>query len=339
MKIKLLMAILTVSIPLIAGLSQDASALVIDNDIPSGTLGHWSVDVEDAGESRAADVSANRFVSADTFTEDVLFDYFTYIDLGTPGAQVGAFQLSGSAPALTGDDEVTSSGSFVGSGGNTIDWTAVSSIGNGDSRMITTYTFTAQTGSLGNIRLYQYLDEDIEAVSDCVFFTRGSIGTNDLELFTMDNLEVYGVSHSGALDAGGGLVNSVFAGYAAHQFNNIKPALTGGTQPISLTGTINPILLPFIHPQLGTVYGPLDIVSVMAWDVNPAATTATIITTLGGVPDFMDLPPEAGEIGGEILSINTTLLVAGAIGNSLWIVPVVAGTFGIAAVYLKTRKN
>ena len=37
--------------------------------------------------------------------------------------------------------------------------------------------------------------------------------------------------------------------------------------------------------MVGPVYGPLDMVSVIAWDVNPNASSATIITTLGGVPE------------------------------------------------------
>ena len=269
---------------------QIASAVIIDNDIATGTLGSWSVDVQTGGESRSADPTANRLASGDTTTEDVLFDYFTYIDTGS-----GGVRLSGTAPVSTGDDELTSTGSFSGSAGNTIDWSAVSSIADGSSVMVNTFTFTAQTGTLGNLSLFQYMDEDIEGVSDDVFFTRGTAAGLDLELFTVDNDEVYGVSHSGALDVSQGLVDAMFAGWAACTYNNMKGAISGGTQSVSTTGDLCGLLNgPFNHPQVGTAYGPQDIVSVLAWDVSVNATSATIITTIGGVPDVSDIPDDNG---------------------------------------------
>ena len=35
---------------------------------------------------------------------------------------------------------------------------------------------------------------------------------------------------------------------------------------------------------MGQVFGPADVAAVLAWDLDPQATTATIVTTLGGVP-------------------------------------------------------
>jgi len=260
-------------------------AAVISNGIPSGTINHFSVDVTTGGESRTADITANRAVSADTFTEDFLFDYFTYVDVGN-----GGFRLSGSAPV--GDSSsVTSSGSFLGAANNAINWSVESSINSGESLMTNTFTFTAQTGTIGDLRLFQYLDEDIEAFSDDVFLTRGSVANGDLELFTIDNTELYGVSHGGAYSSAQGLENSSFAGWAADNFNDIKPRLAAGTQSVSPTGLVDASLTPFSHPALGAAFGPRDIVSVLAWDIDPDSSTGTIITTLGGVPDVDQLPP------------------------------------------------
>ncbi|MES9965809.1 MAG: PEP-CTERM sorting domain-containing protein [Sedimenticola sp.] len=267
-----------------------ASAVVIDNDISAGTVGHWSVDVTTGGESRDADLTANRFSSGDTFTEDVLYDYFTYVDTGS-----GGVRLSGTAPVSTGDDEVTSTGAFTGSAGNTINWSAVSSIADGSSIMYNTFTFTAETGLLGDLRLFQYMDEDIESVSDDVFFTRGSVAGLDLELYTVDDSEVYGVSHSGAFDVTQGLVESTFAGWAACTYNTMKPAITAGTQAVSTSGEICVGLPGYLHPQVGSAYGPRDIVSVLAWDAVSTATSATIITTIGGVADFRDIDRDLPE--------------------------------------------
>lgn len=298
--------ILALATLIAAATPQMASAVIIDNDIPLGTVGAWSVDVTTGGESRQGDLTANRLASGDVYTENTLYDYFTYVDTGS-----GGFRLSGSAPVLTGDDEVTSTGSFAGAAGNTINWEAVSTIADGSSLMVNTFTFTAVTGTLGALRLYQYMDEDIQGVGDDVFFTRGSVGGADLELYTVDNTEVYGVSHSGALTVGQGLVDAIFAGWGVCEYNSMKPAIEGGTQGVSTTGDFCGLLTgPFVHPEVGTAWGPQDIVSVLAWDALAGATSATIITTLGGVPDVTDIPDENGSVPlpGSLLLLAPGLL-------------------------------
>ena len=275
-------AVLAIMFIALAGTS--ARAIVIDNGIPAGTLNHWQVDAGNGGESRSANLTAQRFASADIFTTDVLFDYFTYVDVGA-----GGFQLSTAVTipaALTGANEVTSSGSFLGSAGNTINWSVVSSIANGDARYVNEFSFETTLGlPLGDLRLYQYLDEDVQGVSDDVFLVRGSLAGQDLELFTVDNAEVYGIGHSGALSAAQGLVNSSFVGWAAGEFDDMRPRLSAGTQAVAPTGVMDGTLVPIIHPQVGNAFGPTDIISVLAWDVNSAASSARIITTLGGVPE------------------------------------------------------
>lgn len=275
--------------PLYAFSAVPANALVIDNDIAAGTLGEFSVNLTTGGESREAYISANRLASGDVFREDLLFDYYSYVDVGN-----GGIRLSGTAPVSGGDDTATSGGTFLGAGGNTIGWSVTSAIADGDNTMTSVFNFTAEQGSLGDIRFFQYLDEDIQSVSDDVFFTRGSAATLDLELYTVDNTEVYGVSHSGALDGSQGLVDSTFAGWSACTYNTMKPAIGNGTQTVSTLGDVCGSLAgtAFNHAELGSVYGPRDIVSVLAWDVLSNATSATIITTLGGVPDVRDIPTE-----------------------------------------------
>lgn len=269
------------TIAVAAGGPSFAHAVVIDNDVPTSTVGAWTVNVTTGGESRTAGLTANRFASGDVYHTDVLYDYFTYIDVGN-----GGFRLAGSTATLSGDDQVTSTGSFLGSAGNTINWTAVSSIADGTSVLQNTFSFSAATGTLGNLRLFQYMDEDVQGVSDDVFFTRGSVAGLDLELFTVDNAEVYGVSHSGALSADQGLLDAVFAGWAVCKYNQMKPTIRAGTQAVSPDGIFCADMIgPFDHPQVGTAWGPQDVVSVLAWDAVATASRATIITTLGGVPN------------------------------------------------------
>lgn len=268
-----------------------ASAVVISNGMPVGTVGRWDVDVRIGGESREANITANRLVGTSPFEENVLFDYFTYISIGSGAAN--NFRLGNLADAiLDASGNAVSSGFFTGANGNAIDWTATSSIPPGGSVMTTVYEFRVQNEAdrLGNLRLYQYMDEDIQGVGDDVYFTRGSVATNDLQLFTVDNVEVYGVSHSGAFNAVQGLSNATYVGCAADQYNSMKPRLDAGTQTLGNPDCVIQNLVGLIHPQVGAALGPADIVSVMAWEVDPRGRTATIVTTLGGVPDFRQIP-------------------------------------------------
>ena len=269
-----------------------ASARVIDNDIPVGTIGHFSVDVRGGGQSGFsnsfdAEITADGQETSPITDLDLISDYFSYVDVGS-----GGFLISSSRDAASaGPDATTSSGSFTGSNGNIIDWTVTSSIPDLGLLMTSTFIFTARTDVLGNIRFYQYLDEDVIGLTNDIFFTLGTAASLDLQLFTVDNIEVFGVSHGGAYSKDQGLINAIFAGWAADKYRGIafgmKPDIVAGTQSVSLTGVINN-LPGFTHPIVGSAFGPADIVSVLAWDVDPNATTATIITTLGGVTE----PPE-----------------------------------------------
>ena len=101
------------------------NGIVIDNDIVPGTLGWFQVGVRDAGDTNCGFVTAE-IADSSLITEDVIFDWFNYIEDDENVFRLGDTTTSG--PSLTGDDEVTSSGRFLGSNGNMIEWTAVSSI-------------------------------------------------------------------------------------------------------------------------------------------------------------------------------------------------------------------
>lgn len=289
------------------GFAAPASAVLIDNDVPAGTIGQFEVDVLDGGDSRTVNITAQP-ISGGTVSIEVVFDYFAYVDVGAEGGGVRLADSVTSAAVLDGDDVVVSHGSFTGEFGNTIAWTATSSIPDGTagsaSTMTTTYSFSAETGQLGRIRLLQYLDEDVQGAGNDVFFTRGGVATANLELVTVDNASVVGVSHGGGFSAGQGLLNSSFVGYAADVYNQIKPSISGAGQPLSPTGVIQN-LAAFDHPDIAQdTYGPADIVSVMAWDVDPEASNAMVVTTLGGIPDItedLDSPICGVEVAGQLI--------------------------------------
>jgi len=270
-------------------MSTSLKAVSIDNDLNPNNMGYWEVDVLTGGESRTAYITGVGAPSGTLYTRtEIVYDYFSYVDVGGLG---GAQRLSGSTPTLVGGgagvvDEVESSGTFAGENG-TVNWSVFSAIADGSKIVANTFQFNAQPGkTLGRIRFYQYLDEDVIGASNDVFFTVGSIANLNLGLFTVDNAEAIGISHSGALSTGQGLVNSQVVGYAACKFDQMRPAIVNGTQAVSSIGNLCSDLSShsFVHPVVGPVYGPLDIVSVIVWDVNSTASSATIITTLGGVP-------------------------------------------------------
>lgn len=277
-----------------------AAAFVIDNDIPFGTVGHFSVDLRIGGETgfgNSVDVrlTADRLVSGIGSDPDLVYDYYSYVNTGGNSLRLSGGVSAQATPA--GNDAGASTGSFTGSAGNTIDWAVTSFIPDLSDAMTSVFTFTARTGTLGTIDFYQYLDEDIEFFSnDDVFFTRGSADRGDLLLFTFDNTEAYGISHGGAYSDAQGLVNSSFLGWAMDEYNHFEAPLFFGTLPVSPTGVIdagnNSDLPLFEHPQIGPAYGPEDIVSALVWRVDPNQQTATIITSLGGVPSVQDIPEE-----------------------------------------------
>lgn len=275
-----------VALAAVAGFSAPAQAALISNGLSSGTVGYWAVDVLSGGQSREGSVNAVRQdTNTATGANDVIFDYFTYLKVGNSG-----LQLSQSGPVTLSGNQVSSSGTFTGANGNLIQWTATSTIGAGSSVLSTAYTFSSTQG-LGALQLYQYLDEDVSGAGDDVFFTRGSAAGNDLQLFTIDNAQAYGVSHSGAFSTGQGLSNASFLGWAVDNYNDMKSRLAAGTQTVSPTGVFEAGPTATTNPYVGAALGPIDIVSVLGWQVDPNATTATIVTTLGGVPDVTALPP------------------------------------------------
>ncbi len=75
-----------------------------------------------------------------------------------------------------------------------------------------------------------------------------------------------------------------------------------------------------VHPVVGASFGPVDVVSVVAWGVDPDATSATIITTLGGVPDITEVVPETSSIPVPVLNRWTLALLTLLLGSiAMWV--------------------
>jgi hypothetical protein len=268
-------------------LSANAQTVTISNGVPAGTVGSFRADVETGGGARTVFITAARFDVRDTVDIEILRNYYNFVDPGNNGS---GSRLLGSPPVPDPNNPniVTSAGALSGANGNVISWTAVSSIAPGAQVLTNTYTFIAATGVLGPLRFLQHLDKNTTSVD--VFSHIGSAVGGDLKLFTFDNTDVYGLSHSGTLLPGTGLQNASFTGWAADHFDNIVNSIFTAGQPVSPDGIIAN-LSSFQHPQLGRVFGPADIVSVLAWDAAPNATSAVITTSLGAVPISVEVQP------------------------------------------------
>jgi len=293
----------------------------ISNGVPAGTVGSYRVDVETGGGIRTVFVTAERFASNDIVDREILRNYYTFAD---PGIDGSGDRLVGSPPVPDPNNPniVTSSGTVSGANQNVISWTARSSIAPGAQVLTNTYTFIAATGVLGPLRVLRHLDKNTESTSNYVFSHTGSAVGGDLELFTFDNTEVFGLSHSGTLLPGTELQNASFAGWAADHFDNIITSIFTTGQPVSPAGIIAN-LPSFQHPQLGPVFGPEDIVSVLAWDVDPNATTAVITTSLRAIPISVEARPSGSlslskqaRCGGTKCSVRVTCVIANARGVS-----------------------
>jgi hypothetical protein len=287
--------LICVTMGAIFAVSGAAAAVTLDNGFATTTQGYWSVVVNDGGESRTAYLTATGQPSGTVFeAEEIVYDYFSYVDTGSGGVQLSATNVT-TPVSQGGAGTATSAGTFQGAAGNTIMWSMTSTIEPGSSVMTNVLTLTAETGTLGLIDFYQYLDEDVLGSGDDFFFKRGSFGS-DLELFTIDYDEAIGVSHSGAQGAAQGLVNAVNLGWAMCDYNSMKPNIAAGTQTVSPSGEICGYMqgLAANHPIAGPGNGPEDIVSAMAWSVDPQAATATIVTTIGGVPDIRQVDGNNG---------------------------------------------
>lgn len=272
-------------------LSWPAQAIVIDNGFPEGTPGRFSVNVETGGVVTSAVYTTRRFDSPGVVTVNLVSQYQAFVDPGNDGE---GKVLSGGEPFVsTFDGSVISFGSFIGENGDNISWNASSRIPSGAPRLETSYFFSGECvfdegppltftcPPIGGLRVYQYLDGDMSDGSDVLRVKPGPV------LETLGNTSLFGVSQSGLEFQFG----SVLAGGAADIFNLIEPRIAGAGQPVS-TGIRVENLPAFGHPELGSVRGPGDVVSVLAFDAfDPDSDFVDVSTVLRAVAPPPDPSP------------------------------------------------
>lgn len=307
---------LALAVILVLALSADAWAVRVNNGLPG--VGRWDVDVLCGGESRSGILTPAPPAPAPP--TDVIFDYFHFVDVGPRGGGARLSNCNVTPPTLTGPNEVTSRGFIVGDNGQ-INWTAVSSIAPGSSIYETRLSFTSAQ-PFGRVDVIQYLDEDVFGFSNDRLIVLGTPGGADFQLLTIDSTHSVGVSHAANYLPDDGAFGEMtddatgmaYIGWAADEFAFLRSAITGPGATYSIPGVVNPRLppIPGGDPRFPgrPAFGPRDITSAIAFRFDPNARSASVIYTLGGLPEGR--PPDGvPEPSTAILMATGLLALAG----------------------------
>jgi hypothetical protein len=196
--------------------------------------------------------------------------------------------------ALAAANQAGLAGHFTGSSGNQIDWTGTYSLAPGSQAYVTTFRFTAATGTLGALTLRPRLDEDVFALGNDFAATLGSTGDDSFTVFAIDGPERFGYGVSGVFTpASGTLENASFDGYAIGNYSSLSSRIIGRTQSFATTASagattppsnINTTEMPAsADADLGTIYGgngSTDAGTALSWTADPSATTGAITVIL-----------------------------------------------------------
>jgi hypothetical protein len=259
------------------------NGLLIDNDVPVTIPGYFGYEVGAGGDS---DFGGRGGITAQGNTRllidsNVVFGHTNYVDVGGDGQAVRlASTTITTQPSLISPDFVVSEGNFQGAGG-VVNWRVETWMDNGIGRL-NNRVILSSDAPLGNLRFINYLDEDVEGVSDDLMYTTGTPGQADFRVFTLDGPQRVGFNHGGFYSTTQGfLENASYIGWAADEFPRLRTVLTGAGTQYSLAGNINTTnLIPFVDGELGDVYGLADITTAFAWDVEATATRSVVTSFL-----------------------------------------------------------
>ena len=262
------------------------NGLLIDNDTLTSVIGHFEVTIDDGG-SHNVDADG---ISAQGNTQlleniDAIFEFLNYVDVANGDEVLNLSDTTITTAAyLEDDDLVVSEGEFDGENG-VVSWRVESHFDDGFPILYNTVSFESDA-EFGNLQFVNYLDEDVQGVSDDILYLTGTPGATDFRAFTLDGPERIGFSQGGTYLPGENLVNMTYDGWAADEFADLRSAVEDSSATFSIPGDIDTDDLPlFTDPDLGDVYGPNDVTTAFAWTVDPEATTARIVTFLELVPE------------------------------------------------------
>jgi hypothetical protein len=247
--------------------------VTIDNGIPGD--GRLEVVSGRAGETSTVNIDP----TGPPPLQDIMFELNHYVDVGADG---GAVQLGNTTitrePTVTGPGQVTSAGTFLGSNdGNTISWTAVATIPAGSSKYVTTITFSS-TRAFGSTRLIQYADIDVNPLGSNDLVVLGTFNQPNFQLVTVQDPANGNIAFTQAQPQ---VTNANCVGWAAQPFADLRSAITGAGASYSPAGAVVSLNQTTDSRFPGSpAFGPADITIAIACDLNPNATSATVILTV-----------------------------------------------------------
>ncbi|MEZ6136943.1 MAG: hypothetical protein R3C53_18770 [Pirellulaceae bacterium] len=261
---------------------------LIDNDVAPGIPGQFAFDVGPAGNSGfflgAGGITAQG--NTQLFTNlDVIFEFLNLIDIGGDGQAIDlATTTITQQPTLVSPDLVVSEGNFPGPNG-VVNWRVESRMDNGIAKVFNTLILNSPA-PLGDLQFINYLDEDVQGVTDDILYLTGTPGQEDFRAFTLDGPERIGFSQGGIyLPTAGELENATYEGWAADQYRDLLTTIEGAGTTYTVAGNIDTAdLTPVVDPELGDIFGTADVTTAFAWRVNPLATSARITSFLELVP-------------------------------------------------------
>ena len=282
-------AAITAFLFLLVPITNSFAQIAIDNDI--GGDGKWEVFVGNAGSSETGNLDP---IGAGLDSRDVIYEYGHYVQIGDTSTVINLRSSDITTPAfLSGDDKVTSAGSFNGPNG-VIRWTAESSIINGEDLYITKLVFESDQ-PFGDLKFIQYFDEDVRGVGDDQLVVIGSSGDPEFQLLTVDNAENVGVAQGAFY---GQSVGMSYAGFSADEYSDLINDITAGRLNYSIAGVIDTDDLPPFNDSRypdSPSYGLADITTAIVFEFDPNARFASVSPFIGGSPDGRPIdttPPE-----------------------------------------------
>jgi hypothetical protein len=258
---------------------------LIDNDVPVNIPGHFEIQPGDGGSVFFGSSGATAQGLTQLFVnQNWIFDFDNYVDVLSDGGAISLSTTNITMPAtLVSPDLVVSEGNFTGPGGQ-VDWRVETFLNDGEAIVYNRLTLSS-AAPLGDIRYISYLDEDVQGISDDLLWTVGTPGQADFRAFTLDGPERIGFSHGGIYEPGPDLVNATYTGWAADQYFDLQSDILGPGTNYTIPGNIDLVdLPPGVDASLGDINGPEDVTTAFAWNVDPTATTATMVSLLELVP-------------------------------------------------------
>jgi len=240
-------------------------AIIINNGTATGSLGYYAADV---GYTQLNDA----WIGTNGGNVQFIYSYKAYYSKDN-GANETALTVPAGAPA-TVSNTIVNTGTFVGNNGN-VDFVCESWIPAGEMNFYQKWTFKS-ANPFGTLRFYQYLDEDVLGSGGDLLVPIGSFSDGTLKLYTIDEATRIGTYHSVLNN----IVNTSYIGWSADKYSQLISNL--GTAQYLPEGYIDTASLPKLLGSTPPEYGPADVTSAIAFDLNPASTQAVITTIIAG---------------------------------------------------------